>query len=182
MLVRKVPSPNLLPPPVSFCLVGIWSMACPISQLITAETSSSRWLPVRCYSCPSWLLFAHTESHLPFFKPLIHRHRLVSFQTSRCISDRFPSEWHCQILVAFFFVLNTRRTRPQTQTPTKRPALRLDCVFSAFSASTSLGRVSLYLAQILALCHEGAAPAMFCLLYTSPSPRDKRQSRMPSSA
>ena len=26
------------------------------------------------------------------------------------------------------------------------------------------------------------APAMNCLLYTSPSPRDKRQSRMPSSA
>ena len=28
----------------------------------------------------------------------------------------------------------------------------------------------------------GAAPAQICLLYTSPSPRDKRQSRMPSSA
>ena len=26
------------------------------------------------------------------------------------------------------------------------------------------------------------APVKFCLLYTSPSPRDKRQSRMPSSA
>ena len=26
------------------------------------------------------------------------------------------------------------------------------------------------------------APDLFCLLYTSPSPRDKRQSRMPSSA
>ena len=34
--------------------------------------------------------------------------------------------------------------------------------------------------------HEGyhfeVADASFCLLYTSPSPRDKRQSRMPSSA
>ena len=29
---------------------------------------------------------------------------------------------------------------------------------------------------------EGLTPAEFCLLYTSPSPRDKRQSRMPSSA
>ena len=28
----------------------------------------------------------------------------------------------------------------------------------------------------------GAPPNMSCLLYTSPSPRDKRQSRMPSSA
>ena len=30
--------------------------------------------------------------------------------------------------------------------------------------------------------HEIAAIKWFCLLYTSPSPRDKRQSRMPSSA
>ena len=29
---------------------------------------------------------------------------------------------------------------------------------------------------------EKARPYMACLLYTSPSPRDKRQSRMPSSA
>ena len=29
---------------------------------------------------------------------------------------------------------------------------------------------------------EGAGLACVCLLYTSPSPRDKRQSRMPSSA
>ena len=29
---------------------------------------------------------------------------------------------------------------------------------------------------------DGAAPVLACLLYTSPSPRDKRQSRMPSSA
>ena len=30
--------------------------------------------------------------------------------------------------------------------------------------------------------HERGTHNMFCLLYTSPSPRDKRQSRMPSSA
>ena len=29
---------------------------------------------------------------------------------------------------------------------------------------------------------DGVVEAMACLLYTSPSPRDKRQSRMPSSA
>ena len=29
---------------------------------------------------------------------------------------------------------------------------------------------------------EGDAQIIYCLLYTSPSPRDKRQSRMPSSA
>ena len=31
-------------------------------------------------------------------------------------------------------------------------------------------------------CPEAKHPHFFCLLYTSPSPRDKRQSRMPSSA
>ena len=40
---------------------------------------------------------------------------------------------------------------------------------------------------LLALCFGGAyfgwnAQVLICLLYTSPSPRDKRQSRMPSSA
>ena len=30
--------------------------------------------------------------------------------------------------------------------------------------------------------HRGGVSADICLLYTSPSPRDKRQSRMPSSA
>ena len=30
--------------------------------------------------------------------------------------------------------------------------------------------------------NNGPEPTDFCLLYTSPSPRDKRQSRMPSSA
>ena len=32
------------------------------------------------------------------------------------------------------------------------------------------------------LAQEGIISSSFCLLYTSPSPRDKRQSRMPSSA
>ena len=40
--------------------------------------------------------------------------------------------------------------------------------------------------EIVKLCKEWGATdfdeAMDCLLYTSPSPRDKRQSRMPSSA
>ena len=37
-------------------------------------------------------------------------------------------------------------------------------------------------AQVSALFGIVALPWMICLLYTSPSPRDKRQSRMPSSA
>ena len=34
----------------------------------------------------------------------------------------------------------------------------------------------------LAICADAEALPLACLLYTSPSPRDKRQSRMPSSA
>ena len=35
---------------------------------------------------------------------------------------------------------------------------------------------------VLASIGNGDGPCIACLLYTSPSPRDKRQSRMPSSA
>ena len=38
------------------------------------------------------------------------------------------------------------------------------------------------IAQILTKHDERIEQSMNCLLYTSPSPRDKRQSRMPSSA
>ena len=34
----------------------------------------------------------------------------------------------------------------------------------------------------VALANEGGGKIIFCLLYTSPSPRDQRGSRMPSSA
>ena len=43
-------------------------------------------------------------------------------------------------------------------------------------------RVSLGLRQTHGLLGSRLDPARVCLLYTSPSPRDKRQSRMPSSA
>ena len=36
--------------------------------------------------------------------------------------------------------------------------------------------------HVLNQYHADSHPELFCLLYTSPSPRDKRQSRMPSSA
>ena len=40
----------------------------------------------------------------------------------------------------------------------------------------------LFFQRIFAIAPEALALFSFCLLYTSPSPRDKRQSRMPSSA
>ena len=44
--------------------------------------------------------------------------------------------------------------------------------------------MSKYYIAPLGLCIKSALPSIYynCLLYTSPSPRDKRQSRMPSSA
>ena len=36
--------------------------------------------------------------------------------------------------------------------------------------------------KIITACHETGAQAVHCLLYTSPSPRDRTRSRMPSSA
>ena len=49
------------------------------------------------------------------------------------------------------------------------------------------GLIVQYMAQPIFQIFLGLNPALFglamtCLLYTSPSPRDKRQSRMPSSA
>ena len=38
------------------------------------------------------------------------------------------------------------------------------------------------LAIFSSITHLGSDPAMICLLYTSPSPRDRTRSRMPSSA
>ena len=64
------------------------------------------------------------------------------------------------------------------------------------NAKSSTGRLDLFTRLISDYCDEfdrvikgysgplyaEIAPNSFCLLYTSPSPRDKRQSRMPSSA
>ena len=51
-------------------------------------------------------------------------------------------------------------------------------IFGIFG--TALGRVAGYFERKQTFKHE--VQRWGCLLYTSPSPRDKRQSRMPSSA
>ena len=45
-----------------------------------------------------------------------------------------------------------------------------------------LERGGIALDETLKLYEEGAKLLEFCLLYTSPSPRDRQKSRMPSSA
>ena len=62
--------------------------------------------------------------------------------------------------------------------------------FSVFDALESgFGKVVFVIREEMASAfsvvrdrHAGQVEVEFCLLYTSPSPRDKRQSRMPSSA
>ena len=51
-----------------------------------------------------------------------------------------------------------------------------------FGMGSTTGNFLIYAFVILALAGGGYALYQGCLLYTSPSPRDKRQSRMPSSA
>ena len=60
-------------------------------------------------------------------------------------------------------------------------ALALACsyCFAMFGASFVIGLIPFGVAAIIAGVF---AAVVTCLLYTSPSPRDKRQSRMPSSA
>ena len=43
-------------------------------------------------------------------------------------------------------------------------------------------RLKCKVVQYSVLCFPSSSKPIICLLYTSPSPRDKRQSRMPSSA
>ena len=63
-------------------------------------------------------------------------------------------------------------------------ALGLAAVAPAYSLAVTLGYVvGAVGVQTPAAFLLGFVPILFtCLLYTSPSPRDKRQSRMPSSA
>ena len=68
-------------------------------------------------------------------------------------------------------------------TPAKRTARRMIEIVAAINKNLFGGRqaVSCF------TCHRGSptprlAPSLICLLYTSPSPRDRTRSRMPSSA
>ena len=55
--------------------------------------------------------------------------------------------------------------------------------FIGIQSETGIGHGPAYLKQRAQhLLDNGATQVVICLLYTSPSPRDKRQSRMPSSA
>ena len=54
--------------------------------------------------------------------------------------------------------------------------------FSARTAGVIFFFYNVLLSILMAYCGIRMSGGKFCLLYTSPSPRDKRQSRMPSSA
>ena len=72
------------------------------------------------------------------------------------------------------------------------PALRIAFIFMAWCGFTSVAHANPFLSESLVPTPEFTPQEVVeiqlealrnnCLLYTSPSPRDKRQSRMPSSA
>ena len=63
-----------------------------------------------------------------------------------------------------------RPTLHALRSPTQRPALSPEMAGAIAKAKDAAGYEAI------------VQETMVCLLYTSPSPRDKRQSRMPSSA
>ena len=75
--------------------------------------------------------------------------------------------------------LPNRRQEPWRLTDLKRLAAVSELPASASPLSTSLPAS---LDGVTRLVLNGFDDPLACLLYTSPSPRDKRQSRMPSSA
>ena len=77
---------------------------------------------------------------------------------------------------------------PGSESDVHKVALSLDCVTDANMLfgdydlivkieASSMGEIARHVVESIR-----AIPGVACLLYTSPSPRDKRQSRMPSSA
>ena len=88
-------------------------------------------------------------------------------------------------------VLLVRQSTPQPASNSQSPVGRISCFLNdepirplRTAAHAPLGHAGLSLDSFLPPRHN-ANPArtfLLCLLYTSPSPRDKRQSRMPSSA
>ena len=62
-------------------------------------------------------------------------------------------------------------------TGTGSPGLRIDV-----SGTNDDGDFGVAIQLVIAMTILTLGPSIICLLYTSPSPRDKRQSRMPSSA
>ena len=67
---------------------------------------------------------------------------------------------------------------------THSPEFTMLEVYQAYGDQTSIAAVirDCYLAAADAAAVEGAGQRVGCLLYTSPSPRDRTRSRMPSSA
>ena len=105
-----------------------------------------------------------TGSVLPAFLNRALEHRLRSYVTSRCqmficyTAGCRPIEWKDSSV--------PRANERISEQPTK-----IQPVFLAASCAEAVNSLLVTTAQ-----------CVHCLLYTSPSPRDKRQSRMPSSA
>ena len=80
----------------------------------------------------------------------------------------------------------SRKRMPPLDTAKKRAREEAEEQLASAVASTDLAAIDQALASAKAAGIEGDHPAFaiveLCLLYTSPSPRDRQKSRMPSSA
>ena len=110
----------------------------------------------------------------------------------KCVSTNTPrvKSGLSICVVAFVWVVGSLfgvTSKAYADNPTMPGGLSLS-VYSATAAelfwqpSSDADGIAFYRVYISGSLYRQAAGPSICLLYTSPSPRDKRQSRMPSSA
>ena len=111
--------------------------------------------------------------------------------TYYCSQDCFKAHWNLhklvhtkrdEIIESSFKFTGSLRPYPYSftgQRPVPQRIKRPDYALTGNPGATQLGRI---VQQFQIPVHTKEQIKRICLLYTSPSPRDKRQSRMPSSA
>ena len=117
---------------------------------------------------------------------------LIFLGPSKCPIDLFEivsnrtvlKRLHARSDLLLASVLHARQIGLSSSRPPERHLRNGIAHFTAWHSSTEDSRVPLAAAASISApssCKRAEQPRS-CLLYTSPSPRDKRQSRMPSSA
>ena len=131
----------------------------------TSSVQPSLWLPYVDYTFVIW---THWDQHLHSF-----RNHLNSTRPSIHFTMEEESEGSIPFLDVLF-----RRIEQQLETSVYRKATHTDSYIHYVSnhhPATKIGIITCLKKRAISVCKG-------CLLYTSPSPRDRQKSRMPSSA